>query len=128
VGDHRKRKISSTRKLIQRSVIDDHVQCLGLQQTQGIVAAWRRSAAEMEHSLMAARRDADWARVAQIAHSLKGASRHVGLVALTDAAAALERTARDKASLSATDVEAIETLLKSSTAALEIVWAERAGA
>ena len=75
---------------VDESVLAEHVDQLGLEQTARIVAAFEASVADAPEEIQRLARTDDCRALAAIAHRLKSSSMHVGLVRLSRLAGALE--------------------------------------
>jgi signal transduction histidine kinase/DNA-binding response OmpR family regulator len=79
---------------IDESVLAEHVNVLGFEQTKRIVAAFEISVATAPEDIERLTRTGEHAKLAEIAHRLRSSSLHVGLLQLSDRAATVERLAK----------------------------------
>jgi CheY-like chemotaxis protein/HPt (histidine-containing phosphotransfer) domain-containing protein len=81
---------------IDATVLGEHVDVLGFEQTARIVATFESSVASVPDEIEALAAEGECSKVANLAHRVKSSALHVGLVRLSDAAAMLERQARNE--------------------------------
>ncbi|MDR3494821.1 MAG: ATP-binding protein [Ancalomicrobiaceae bacterium] len=110
--------------LVDASVLAEHVETLGYDQTGCIVAAWRGSLSDIATAMDRAIASGDRAAAGAIAHRLKSSSRHVGLIALTRMAGELERETRQPDMEPGPGLSRLKSLLLQSNEALDTTWAE----
>lgn len=79
---------------IDPSVISEHVEALGFEQTARIVKTWCESSATYPAAFERALSADDRPAIADLAHRLKSSSRHVGLLRVSAFAAETEQAAR----------------------------------
>jgi HPt (histidine-containing phosphotransfer) domain-containing protein len=79
--------------VVDDTVLAEHVDQLGFEQTARIIAAFEASVADAPAEIERLALAGDWRALAAIAHRLKSSSMHVGLVRLSQLADTLETRA-----------------------------------
>jgi len=110
-------------KILDKTVMQQHLDILGQKRVQRILNAFRTEAPQYFQSLQDAFQKSDFQRLENNAHSLKSASRNVGLMRLNQVMADLEQAAASKDIKTLREISrSAKQIFEESMHALDLLW------